>query len=442
MCAEKSIEETVKSLARRLDIVEQLQEYGAHRWSGEDGSLPVLHLDDVSGIPFVQDVSGVEEYQHRARTRARSEDLFVALTPQTEGYEEYCRSRLGLGEPQFVLGEDGGHGYAVAEAAQTGRAFESIAARAKSSGGLQIHPYMAIEPVWRLAARVAEAAEVRVEVIGPPPPALWAANDKAVLSEIVARVLSYDWIVETNASTDPAEMADHLARMAKRHERVGLKRARCASGLGNAIYDSVQIKGLDAAGVRAEVDGFLVRTEWPEDEEVAVVAWESTDCSPSTQLWIPPLSSGPPVLQGVYEQVLDGPRRIFVGSRPSSLPERLNNAIGEASIRVARALQSLGYVGRCSFDFIVLGDPESEFQAKITECNGRWGGTSTGVAFTEVLERLSDELFEPVTGRGRYVFYNVGPLARHGKLDVIAFGRNNAEAEESVHEGLPRVLGL
>jgi hypothetical protein len=117
----------------------------------------------------------------------------------------------------------------------------------------------------------------------------------------------------------------------------------------------------------------------------------------------------------------------------------------------------------------VLGDPESEFQAKITECNGRWGGTSTpmhlvdrlvngprppywaqdfehqglvGVAFPEVLDRLLDELFDPVTGKGRYVFYNVGPLARHGKVDVIAFGRDNDEAEESVHEGLPRSLGL
>ena len=28
---------------------------------------PTLHLDDVSGIPFLDGVPGMEEYQHRAR---------------------------------------------------------------------------------------------------------------------------------------------------------------------------------------------------------------------------------------------------------------------------------------------------------------------------------------------------------------------------------------
>ena len=108
-------------------------------------------------------------------------------------------------------------------------------------------------------------------------------------------------------------------------------------------------------------------------------------------------------------------------------------------------------------------------RAKFTECNGRWGGTSTpmhlverlmpgrrppyraqdfmhrdlvGATFPQILERVGDALYDPTTGRGRYIFYNVGPLVRHGKLDVIALGATADEAEESLHTDFPRRLGL
>ncbi len=468
MTVETRPADAVRPVVERLDLEARLERYAPHRWRGGDGS-PILHLDDVSGIPFVQDVAGVEEYQHRARVRARSGDLFVAVTAPSDGYEGYCRGRLGLGEPEFVLADGGDHGYAVATACLSAPAFQQLVDAARAAGRLAIHPYMAIEEVWRLAAAVAGEAAVPVEVVGPPPPVLWTANDKALLSEIVSRVLSPDWIVESVPERTPPGMARSLAELAGRHRRVGFKRARCASGLGNEVFDGAAIRGMNPAEVGAVVDGFLARTEWPGDEDVVVVAWEEADCSPSAQLWIPPPEQGPPILEGIYEQVLEGPSRIFVGSRPSTLPEAVNRAVGDAALRVAAALAALGYVGRCSFDTILLGDPDGEFAIKFTECNGRWGGTSTpmhlvdrlvkgsrppywaqdfmhgglvGVPFREVLERVGDALYDPASGRGQYVFYNVGPLADYGKLDVIAIGSDPAEAEALVREELPRRLGL
>ena len=44
--------------------------------------------------------------------------------------------------------------------------------------------------------------------------------------------------------------------------------------------------------------------------------------------------------------------------------------------------------------------------------------------------------------KGRFIFYNVGPLTRCGKLDVIALGRTPDEAEEALGSDLPRLLGL
>ena len=44
--------------------------------------------------------------------------------------------------------------------------------------------------------------------------------------------------------------------------------------------------------------------------------------------------------------------------------------------RLGFFLQQLGYVGRCSFDAIILGDDLEHAELHWIECNGRWGGVS------------------------------------------------------------------
>ena len=43
---------------------------------------------------------------------------------------------------------------------------------------------------------------------------------------------------------------------------------------------------------------------------------------------------------------------------------------------LAVLFQRLGYVGRCSFDLLVVGESLATARAEFLECNGRWGGTS------------------------------------------------------------------
>jgi hypothetical protein len=64
------------------------------------------------------------------------------------------------------------------------------------------------------------------------------------------------------------------------------------------------------------------------------------------------------------------------------------------------------------------------------------------MTFSELLAAVGDEIFDPRASQGRFVFYNVGPLREFGKLDVIALGRTQEEAEEAMLERLPRLLGL
>lgn len=457
----------VEPLAQRLGVPAALQALAAHTWSPEPNTWPTLTLDDISAIPFLLKVAGVEEYQHRARVRCRAGDLYAAVTAETPGYADYCAQVLGLGAPEFIQAEVAGGPMEVARACASGSAFARICAATRAAGGLNVHPYMGIESVWDLARAVARETGLPVKVCAPPPITTWIANDKGLLSEVVACVLDRGHVVETRSAQTVVELVAHARELASRHARVGLKRTRCASGMGNAHFCSSRLT--DPSASRALIEEFLRATEWDGEEQVLVVAWEPTPLSPSTQLWIPPLGAGPPRLDGIYEQLLYGESRVFLGSRPSGLPAPLNAALARASLQVAAAFQALGYVGRCSFDLLVLGDPAGEFQLRFTECNGRWGGTSTpmhlvdrlvsgprppyraqdfqsaeliGVPFAEVLRRVGDELYRPATRSGRFAFYNTGPLAKTGKLDVICFGPTQAAAERGLLEDLPRLLGV
>ncbi len=456
-----------RTFAVDLDLRSKTEAYDPVAWRSGDSTHPTLQLDDVSAIPFLIDIAGVEEYQHRGRLRAGDHDVYVTVTPEMTGYETYCRETLRLGAPEHLVADPVGPPIAVAKACTSGKTHERLVEIARAAGGMTIHPYMGIEDVWELATMLGVDSQGEVRVLSPPPPVTWIANDKAMFGELVTRVLGRDALVETRISRDTANIQADLRAMAARHDRVGLKRTRCASAMGNAVFVSRDVQTQESAA--QAVDEFLERNDWPKGEDVLTVAWLETDLSPSTQLWIPPLGLGEPRLDGIYEQILIGEERVFVGSRPSSLPAAVNRALAEDAIRVAAALQELGYVGRCSFDHLVTGDPTDDFAVVFTECNGRWGGTSTpmslldrllrgprppyraqdvafpkliGARLRDLLELIGDELFRTETGRGRFIFYNLGPLDGHGKFDVISIGSDQEDAERGVVDILPKLLGL
>ncbi len=459
-----------RRIASELDLDRQAAAFGRHRWTGPvlgEPKEPVLCLDDFSTLPSLDGIAGVATYQHRARVRAGDGDVFATVIPPAPGYESYCRDVLRLGAPELLLAEELGGPMAVARACGRGTALSRLASVARAAGGMVVHPFMGAAPDWRLAARIASAAGAPVRVLAPPPPVTRAANDKSILGEIVSRLLGPEWLVETREAADPAELAAHLAELGRRHGRVALKRRRYVSGLGNQVFDR---RSLDSpAGLAEEVGEFLAATGWDGEEPVLAMEWAAADVSPSTQTWIPPAGDGPPRLDGIYEQVLEGERGVFAGSRPSGLPPVVERRLGRAALVVAAALQALGYVGRCSFDHLLMGEPEGSPELKFVDCNGRWGGTSipmtlvdrlvgaprppyyardvvhpglVGVRFPELLAAVGDEAFDAASRTGRFIFYNVGPLEEFGKLDVVALGATQEEADAALAEDLPRLLGL
>ena len=92
----------IAPLAARLQLEARNAEWEALRYHATHEARARLELDDVSGVPFVAGVPGVEElHQHRARVRARSGGGLAAVTPPADGYEAYNQARLGLGAPWF-----------------------------------------------------------------------------------------------------------------------------------------------------------------------------------------------------------------------------------------------------------------------------------------------------------------------------------------------------
>ncbi len=100
--------------------------------------------------------------------------------------------------------------------------------------------------------------------------------------------------------------------------------------------------------------------------------------SPSVQVWVPLAQDGPPIIEAIFDQVLDEAR--FVGAMESTLPSSVRERLSDDAMGLALLLQRLGYYGRCGFDSVLVGETVETARVHWLECNGRWGGVSTALA--------------------------------------------------------------
>ncbi len=455
------INEAVAVLREHPRVGVDQKQYASFRPTS-NGGLPSLLLEDFSDIPFLDGIPGIEWYQLRSRTRAADGDYFAATQNPVAGYEDYNREYLGIGAPNFLQAQPAEAGnLGVASACRKDPiAFKKLESIIKERGGLRLHPYMSSRAVWDLAQELRKSTDGRVEVLGPTPPAVFAANHKGLLDR-AARVLFGDGSVcRTVKSKDPAQLAASSSDF-KNTEKVVLKMVNYASAMGNKVFETEEFL---SGNIENRIRTFAEDHRWDEVEEMLLIEWRTDSReSPSAQIWIPPLNEGVPHVDGIFEQLLEGDRCVFQGSLPSSLPKPIQEKIARLSVVMGRVFQDLGFAGRCSFDFILCGD-----EPKFVECNGRWGGTSIPMAllerifgsdkvpyyrcrdyvnsklvgrpFPEILARLRDTLYDARTGKGHFILYNVGCLRDFGKFDVIAIGTDRDQATHRLEQELPDLL--
>ena len=432
-------------------------------------SVLTLHVDDFSVIPHLHHLLAVEYYTSRAFVRIKNQDIVAGTFAAIPNYAQYLSGPLQLGASLYrrVPPAPDTFRYATFYALLADQQAQAWLAKriSASARDFWIHPYMGHQGPWRLARCLARRCGRSVRVLAPPPAVTEAVNNKVWFAEVVAAVLGAEAVLESLAGRTVEEIANHLQELAGRSRRVALKLANGASGLGTGIFDAAEVLDRSPEGLLEFVRDWLDDNEWrPEQPPISIERWETDAAgSPSIQLWLPPIAEGLPVMEGIFDQLFCAQReQMFVGSIPSRLPACVQERLAAAAISLGRVFQHIGYVGRCSFDTILCGTEPTSSTIKFTECNGRWGGTSTpmtlmnrlfgdyriqpyvcqdfehpglrGTPFDAFEKQLTDVLYDARTGDGWVIVYNVGCLQPAGKLDVITLGATFEQARDRQEE--------
>ncbi|HXV65347.1 MAG TPA: hypothetical protein VEK15_31925, partial [Vicinamibacteria bacterium] len=372
------IERLAEALGRERPGLLSLSPELAHLVATTSARAPTLHLDDQSDITVVAPRHDTSYIQDRARIRAQTGDIVACNAPPVDGYEEYCCEMLGLGNVEWVAPDALRHRRNLASHCWTARAARRRLIRAVKSDGVRIiHPLMGSAAVWHFALLLERATRKRLAVLAAPPEVSRLVNDKTKFAEIVAALFGKDALPRSYAATSMALVARYVKELSGNCERIALKLPDAAGGAGNVVLDAGSLRRATLTEIRRRLKPVLRGIDWRSGEKLQVSGWARDVLStPSVQTWIPPERHQPPRVDGVFEQLLEGPAFEFIGAQPASLPAPVRHGIERDGLLLASLFQRLGYVGRCSLDLVLTGSTLEDSRLVFIECNGRWGGTS------------------------------------------------------------------
>jgi hypothetical protein len=436
-------------------------------------SLPAggsLVLDDMSSITQIQHFPEDIILEERARMRAKQGDVVVTCTSPGPEFEAYCQSYLGLGQVEWLHATPVRDPLRVVAASWTDRNVRRRVIHLFRDGRLRyLHPYLGESQVWAVARLLHSACRRSVKVIAPPPGLCRRVNDKAWFSGLVSELFGGAYLPQTHVAYNLAGVATIIDRMSRVSRALVVKLPESAGGEGNVVIRSEEIRGLSVGGIRSFLRERLPLSSWHEPPRLLVSCWQSDVlCTPSVQLWLPALDDGPPVIEGIFEQLIEQPSTRFCGSRGIDLPTAVESDVAEHCQLLATVFQHLGYVGRCSFDLLLTGQGIDNCQTEFIECNGRWGGTSIPmtlmnrllgdwqrrpyasyryrmpalrrIRFTELVDALGDRLFEASTGEGNIVLIDASGVGWYGLLDLAVIGDTAQDVDNAITDEIPAML--
>jgi hypothetical protein len=340
---------------------------------------PALLIGDVREIAL-SNPQRSEIYEYRISTLAADGDILLISGGRNTAFERYRNDVLGLGTLDVItlpVETRNEHVPLATRCALRPDALDAIAAKASQAGGLTILPYIGTGSVWVLAAAIAERAGTLVRVAAPPPRLTRRINDKAWFARRVAEVLGSHAQPKFRSVYGPAALAGQVERLARQADRLVIKVPDSAGSLGNISLSAADIRDRTLEDLRSHLLSVLETIGWRGRFPLLVEVWDSpVRANPSIQTWIPESPEGPPILEGIYEQVVTGTEGAFVGSVPAALPNRRVEQVTHEALKLATLFQHLGYFGRCSFDAVIAGNDYANAELHWIECNGRWGGVS------------------------------------------------------------------
>ena len=429
-------------------------------------AAPELQIDDQSDIPTGLPGYDPSYLQDRARLRAVDGDVIVCNSPPAEEYEAYCRDYLGLGSARWLWPQSSAYRRHLASHSWKHRKVRRDLIRAIRSDGLRtIHPLMGSQEVWQLASLLHRATRIPIRILAPPPELARWVNNKTEFASTVTELFGESSLPLTRHATSLALVSRHVRDIAEHHAKVGLKLPDAAGGSGNLVMTASEFRGESLDNVAKRLKKLLRTIGWRSGDRLLVSAWESEILSsPSVQVWIP-AGAGAPIVEGIFEQDISSSYE-FVGTRPAELPEALNELVARQCWLLASLYQKLGYVGRCSFDLVLVGRTIEDCRAELIECNGRWGGTSLpmtlmhrlfgsrtpnyvvrtiavdGLArlrFPDLLQCFETDLYDVRTGRGHLVIFGPARIQARSALSYIVHGETNETVQQTANRVVKRL---
>ncbi|MCA9217216.1 MAG: hypothetical protein KDB27_29305 [Planctomycetales bacterium] len=415
-----------------------------------------LHLDDYSSIPLGQKSDHVRFMQQRACLRATDNDIVALLDHVPPDYIDYFHASTGM-SLSWLTPKGDSIPTGLAQACWLDRNVRRQLRHEIRHEGLRfIHPHISNVAVWELADLLRRSTRYEVFVVGPPPGVAELANDKVAFARIVHDLLGERYIPRTESACNLGRLSQLVHDLMPASRYIGIKVPNSVGGRGNMVVDTRNLHGLTLAQIRLRLKGMLSALAVPSHSRLLVDVWEShVSLAGSTQLWIPPLATGEPRIEGVFEQLIANQVGHFQGCQPVGLPLEIETETVDASYTIALLLQHLGYIGRCSFDFILVGDSVGSGHLEFIECNGRWGGTSAPMTltnhlfgsylkkpflsrvfampnhpltFADVRRELHDILYNYATNVGWALLYNPDRL-QHREINAIVWGNSLAEVD-------------
>lgn len=431
---------------------------------------PTLHIDDYSEIPLHNRERHAIYMQQRACLRAAPGDWVATTHPVDPDFVDYFEERLQVQPLNWIATRSKNPLKLALSCIRDRDARRKLSQAVRREGLRYIHPHLASFDVWELADWLREFTRMPIEVIGPPVDVCRFANDKVEFAELVVRLLGEEYVPQTVGAYCVATLSEAVRDLAKTHPYLGVKIPNGVGGHGNFFVDSKDIRGRSLLEVHSYLTNRFSSAGIATTGRMLVDVWETEVLkSGSVQTWIPPITVGPPIIEGLFEQLIEGEQGHFEGSRLLDAPESMTSQIVDQAFLLTTVFQQLGYVGRCSFDFLLVGDAIDNARVEYIECNGRWGGTSAPMTlvnrlvddsecelsfetfrigdrslpemtFPEIANRFGGDLYDARTRKGNTVLFNPARAAIRSEIEVIRWNSKTTIRNPHVAQHMPRAF--
>ena len=422
-------------------------------------SGPALFIEDHRRIALT--LKGTPDlYDYRISMLAEDGDHLVIGGPYNEDFESYRQNVLGLGPLEVHrINTFSRQDCSLAKICMEEQPLsEQLCDTARQSGSFTIFPYQGKGSIWALAGWIAKETGVPISVVSPPPELARLVNDKIWFAQRVIDVLGPQARPALYTAHGATALTSKVIALARKAEDIIIKHPRSSGSAGNFRIDVATCRTLGAKALHQHLLDLLHRGGWQEQYPLLIEVWDDQVISnPSIQFWIPEAADGLPVIEGLFEQLIEDRVGTFIGATPANLPEPWCQRFAGEAARLAFLFQQLGYYGRCSFDAVLFGKNYASAELHWIECNGRWGAVSIPMTlagrlmkdeaklpfivihrknmnfrrqrFGEALDKISELLFRPGKTREGVVLLTPAVIERGCGVHLMAIGLTSETAK-------------